>query len=81
MIYDYYRESAGCDVIELVHTVEVPTVACKYPFCLYKYCVYSDAVKEFMKSPFEFITGNTRSGGIINRSLSLDVQFIQRGSE
>ena len=76
-----FSESVECDTTELMYTVEVPTDAYRYPYCQYKYCVISDAVKEFMISPFEFIMGNTKDGSIINRSLSLNTQFNRKGSK
>ena len=74
------RESADNDIIELVHIVKVPTEAFnKRPLCHYKYCVFSDAVKEFMKSPFEFIYSNTsRDGNVIDRLLLLNMQYISK---
>ena len=63
-------------------TVEVPTAACRYPYCQYKYCVISDAVKEFMISPYEFIMGyTTKPDHIINRLLSLNTQCIKKGGK
>ena len=65
-----------------MHTVEIPTGAYRSPYCQYKYCVISDAVKEFMISPYEFIMGNTtRPGGIIDRLLSLNTNFIKKGGK
>ena len=73
------RESADNDIIELVHIVNVPTEAFnKRPPCRYKYCVFSDAVTEFMKSPFEFIYGNARDGNPIDRLLLLNTQYINK---
>ena len=77
----FFRESTDCDIIELVHTVEVPTDAYKYPYCLYKYCVFSDSVNEFMKSPFEITFGHNKDGSAINRSLVLDARYIKKGSK
>ena len=72
-----YRESADDDIIELVHIVNVPTEAFnKRSPCRYKYCVISDGVKEFMRSPFEFIYCNT--GLIIDRLLVLNAQYINK---
>ena len=80
LLYVFFRESADCDIIELVHTVEIPTDAYKYPFCLYKYCVFSDSVKEFMISPFEITFGH-KDGSPVNRSLMLDARYTKKGSK
>ena len=82
MYYFWFRESAGDDVIELVYTVEVPTDAYnRYSPSRYLYCVYSDAVNEFMKSPFEFIPGNSKDGKSISRLLLLDARPVIKGSK
>ena len=76
-VYFHYicdcRESAEYNVIELVHTVQVPVSMCKFPYCPYKYCVFSKPVEECMESPFEFIAGHdwSRTAKIINRLLRL----------
>ena len=80
--FSIFSESTECDIIEFMHTVEVPTVACRSPYCQYKYCVISDTVKEFMLSPYEFIMGyTTKPGHIIDRLLSLHVQLIRKGGK
>ena len=76
-----FSESAECDIIELMYTIEIPTDAYQYPHCQYKYCVISDAVKVYMVTSYEFIMGNTRDGSIIDRLLSLDTKFIKKGSK
>ena len=82
MYCNIYRNSDGRDIIELVHTVKIPTDACSKRFpSSYKYSVFSDAVKEIMKSPFEFISASTKDGTIINRSLILDAHYIRRDSK
>ena len=65
-----------------MHTVKVPTDACnKRSPTSYKYSVFSDAVKEIMKSSFEFIFASTRDGKIINRLLVLDAHYIRKDSK
>ena len=82
MLLYLYRESADNDIIELVHIVNVPTDAFnKRPVCRYKYCVFSDAVKEFMKSPYEFIYGNARDKKPIDRLLLLNTQYINKAGK
>ena len=66
-----------------MHIVEVPMEACKKGSpCRYKYCVISEAVNEFMISPFELISGTTKDGRtmIINRSLVLNECIKAGGS-
>ena len=77
-----FRKTADDDIIELVHIVKVPDEAFneRSP-CHYKYCVFSDAVKEFMRSSFEYIPGNTRDGRIINRLLVLNAQYINKAGK
>ena len=70
------------DITELVYTVEVPIAACRYPYCNYKYCVFSDATKEIMKTPFEFIASQTATGKIIDRSLKfIDSVHLTKGGK
>ena len=80
--YVSLRNSDGHDIVELVHTVEVPIDPySKCMSCRYKYSVFSDAVKEIMISPFEFISGNTKDGRIIDRILVLDAKCIKKDSK
>ena len=82
MLLYLYRESADNDIIELVHIVNVPTEAFnKRTPCHYKYCVFSDAVEEFMYSPFEFIYASTRDGRIVDRLLLLHTQNINKAGK
>jgi len=74
----FSRNHAENDVVELIHTVEIPIDAFKN--CRYKYCVISDA-NEVMKTPFEFISGSTKDGTIIDRSLKLPHSNFVKGSE
>lgn len=82
--YLIVRESTdNDDVIELVYEVEIPYVAAtRHPFCPYKYCVLSDATKQAMRTPFEFIPGHALPDEIINRSLKyVDSSYLTKGSK
>ena len=66
-----------------MHIVEIPTDAYnKHSPCRYKYSVFSDAVREkIMKTSFEFISGITKDGKIIDRLLVLDGQYVKKESK
>ena len=67
ILFVIFRESADSDIIECMHTVEVPVEACnKDSPCRYKYCVIMDVANEFMNSPFELISGTTKDGKTMN---------------
>ena len=78
-----FREYTEYNIIELVHTVEIPVAILRYPYSAYKYCVFSKPVDECMESPFEFITGYDWSctGKVIDRSLRLLDSCIVKESE
>ena len=62
-----------------MHIIKVPTEAFnKRSPCRYKYYVISNAVTEFMKTPYEFIYGNTKYGNLIDRLLVLNKRYINK---
>lgn len=81
-VYVSSSHAESDDAIELTHTVKVPihTMEQWRNGSRYKYLVISSA-NEVMKSPFEFITGHTAHGGIINRSLTLPHNKFEEGSK